>query len=155
MKKIINFIMEDILNFHKLLASDENLKTNSTIRDIGLLESAVNNPFQTFGGEDLYPTIFDKAARLAFGLVKNHGFVDGNKRVAIHAMEVYLKVNNCNLKFSQEELVTIGMDLAENKLTSEELSELLEKKAILELILFFDTQVNIKNENNTEKNKNS
>ena len=69
--------MEDILNFHKLLASDEKLQTNSTIRDIGLLESAVNNPFQTFGGEDLYPKIFDKAAQLAYGLVKNHGFVDG------------------------------------------------------------------------------
>jgi len=153
MKKIIDFIMEDILKFHKLLASDEKLKTNSIIRDIGLLESAVNNPFQTFGGEDLYPTIFDKAAQLAFGLVKNHGFVDGNKRVAIHAMEVYLKVNNCTLNFSQEDLVKIGMDLAESKLTSKELSEILEKQAILKLILFFDTELNIKNENRNEKNQ--
>ena len=147
--------MNDILNFHKLLASDETLQTSDVIRDKNLLESAVNNPFQTFGGIDLYPTIFDKAAQLAFGLVKNHGFVDGNKRVAIHAMEVYLEVNNCTLKFSQKELIDIGMDLAESKLTAKELSELLEKKAILKLILFFDTQVNIINENNTKKNKNT
>ena len=143
MKEIIDFIMDDILNFHKLLESDKNLQTNSAIRDIGLLESAVNNPFQTFGGIDLYPTIFDKAAQLAFGLVKNHGFVDGNKRVAIHAMLVYLKVNNYNINFSQEELVKIGMDLAESKLTSKDLSELLERKTILNLIEFFDKQVKI------------
>ena len=87
MKKIIDFIMEDIFRFHKLLVTDE--RTNSAVRDIKLLESAVNNPFQTFGGEDLYPTVFDKAAQLAYGLAKNHGFVDGNKRVAVHAMESY------------------------------------------------------------------
>ena len=133
--------MEDILSFHKLLASDE--KTNSAIRDIRLLESAVNNPFQTFGGEDLYPTVFDKAAQLAYGLAKNHGFVDGNKRVAIHAMLVYLDVNNYEIDFSQDEIVKIGMDLAESKLSAENLSELLERKAILNLIKFFETQIKI------------
>lgn len=132
--------MEDILNFHKLLASDKELQTNSTIRDIRLLESAVNNPFQTFGGEDLYPTIFNKAAQLAYGLVKNHGFVDGNKRVAIHAMLVYLEVNDYKIDFSQDELIEIGMDLAESKLSAESLSEMLERKAILSLIEFFETQ---------------
>ncbi len=140
MKNIIDFIMEDILNFHKLLASDKELQTNSTIRDIRLLESAVNNPFQTFGGEDLYPTIFNKAAQLAYGLVKNHGFVDGNKRVAIHAMLVYLEVNDYKIDFSQDELIEIGMDLAESKLSAESLSEMLERKAILSLIEFFETQ---------------
>ena len=132
--------MEDILNFHKLLASDKELQTNSTIRDIRLLESAVNNPFQTFGGEDLYPTIFNKAAQLAYGLVKNHGFVDGNKRVAIHAMLVYLEVNDYKIDFSQDELIEIGMNLAESKLSAESLSEMLERKAILSLIEFFETQ---------------
>ena len=99
---VIDLIMADILNFHKLLSSDENFKTNSTIRDKNLLESAVNNPFQTFCGEDLYKTIFDKAAQLAYGLAKNHGFVDGNKRVAVHAMLVYLAINDYETDLSQE-----------------------------------------------------
>lgn len=128
MKYVIDLIMADVLNFHKLLASDEKLQTNSAIRDIKLLESAVNNPFQTFGGEDLYPTIFDKAAQLAYGLTKNHGFVDGNKRVAVHAMAVYLFINGYDTNFSQEEIVKIGMDLAENKMTAENLSKLLQER---------------------------
>ena len=125
---VIDLIIADILNFHKLLASDEELQTSSIIRDKNLLESAVNNLFQTFGGEDLYKTIFEKAAQLAFGLVKNHGFVDGNKRVAVHAMAVYLFINGYDTDFSQEEIVKIGMDLAESKLTAEKLSKLIEER---------------------------
>lgn len=125
---VIDLIMADILNFHKLLASDEKLQTSSIIRDKNLLESAVNNPFQTFGGEDLYKTIFEKAAQLAFGLVKNHGFVDGNKRVAVHAMAVYLFINGYDTNFTQEEIVKIGMELAESKLTAEKLTKLLEER---------------------------
>lgn len=125
---VIDLIMADILNFHKLLASDEKLQTSSIIRDKNLLESAVNNPFQTFGGEDLYKTIFEKAAQLAFGLVKNHGFVDGNKRVAVHAMAVFLYINGYDTNFTQEEIVKIGMDLAESKLSAENLSKLLEER---------------------------
>ena len=125
---VIDLIMEDVLNFHKLLASDEKLQTSSIIRDKNLLESAVNNPFQTFGGEDLYKTIFDKAAQLAYGLAKNHGFVDGNKRVAIHAMLVHLLINDFDTDFSQAELVEIGMNLAENKLSAEKLSKSLSER---------------------------
>ena len=126
---VIDLIMADVLNFHKLLASDEKLQTSSIIRDKNLLESAVNNPFQTFGGEDLYKTIFDKAAQLAYGLVKNHGFVDGNKRVAVHAMAVYLYINGYDTNFTQAEIVKIGMDLAESKLTAEKLSKMLEERS--------------------------
>ena len=125
---VIDLIMADVLNFHKLLASDETFQTVSTIRDKNLLESAVNNPFQTFGGEDLYKTIFDKAAQLAYGLVKNHGFVDGNKRVAVHSMLVFLFINDFDTDFSQNELVEIGMALAENKMSAEILAKLLEKR---------------------------
>ena len=126
---VIDLIMADVLNFHKLLASDEKLQTSSVIRDKNLLESAVNNPFQTFGGEDLYKTIFDKAAQLAYGLVKNHGFVDGNKRVAVHAMAVYLYINGYDTNFTQAEIVKIGMELAESKLTAENLSKMLEERS--------------------------
>ena len=70
---LIKFLLEDILNFHSQLEDK-----STGVRDLGLIESAVNAPFQTFGGQDLYPTIFDKAAQLAYGLTENHGFVDGN-----------------------------------------------------------------------------
>ena len=56
------------------------------IRDIGLLESALETPFQSYGGEELYPSIQAKAARLCYGLVKNHAMVDGNKRIGVHTM---------------------------------------------------------------------
>lgn len=78
---LIKFLLADVLNFHSQLEGK-----SAGVRDLGLIESAVNAPFQTFGGQDLYPTIFDKAAQLAYGLTKNHGFVDGNKRAAIHSM---------------------------------------------------------------------
>lgn len=67
----------------------------SGLRDEGMLESALNIPFQTFGGKDLYPSLQQKAARLCFGLVKNHPFVDGNKRIGAHAMLVFLVLNVC------------------------------------------------------------
>lgn len=127
---VIDLIMSDILNFHLLLSSDEKIKTTEGIRDLRLLESAVNTPFQTFGGEDLYPTVFDKAARLAYGLAKNHGFIDGNKRIAVHAMSVYLFINGFDTDFSQEEIIKIGFDLAESKLSADELSKLLKKRAL-------------------------
>ena len=51
---------------------------SAEIRDRGLLESAVETPFQTFSGKDIYPSVLEKAARLGYGLIKNHPFVDGN-----------------------------------------------------------------------------
>lgn len=125
---IIDLIMADVLDFHSLLSSDDKFKTVAGIRDLGLLESAVNAPFQTFGEDDLYPTIFDKAARLACGLAKNHGFVDGNKRVAVHAMSVLLFLNGYDTDFTAEEIVAIGMDLAEGKMSPQNLSKLLQRR---------------------------
>jgi len=72
------------------------------IRDRGLLESAVHTPFQSFNGTDAYPSLQQKAARLCYGLVKNHAFLDGNKRIGVHAMLVFLSLNNIELEYSQE-----------------------------------------------------
>ena len=63
---------------------------SSGLRDEGMLDSALNAPFQTFAEEDVYPSLQQKAARLCFGLVKNHPFVDGNKRIGAHVMLVFL-----------------------------------------------------------------
>ena len=82
------------------------------VRDEALLESAVGAPFQSFGDQDIYPSIQQKAARLCFGLVKNHAFLDGNKRIGAHAMLVFLALNKIELKYTQTELSNIILEIA-------------------------------------------
>ena len=82
------------------------------IRDQGLLDSALNTPFVTFGGRYLYPSLQAKAAQLGFGLVSNHPFVDGNKRTGAHAMLVFLAVNGLELSYTQQELADIILQVA-------------------------------------------
>lgn len=89
------------------------------LRDEGLLDSALNMPFQTFDGQPLYPSVQQKAARLCHSLVKNHPFIDGNKRVGVHVMLVFLAVNGIDLVYTQEELIDMGLSLAAGELTYE------------------------------------
>ena len=85
------------------------------VRDYNLLDSALENPFQSFGGEELYPTIQAKAARLGSGLIKNHCMIDGNKRIGTHAMLVFLALNGIELKYTQKELYEAILDIAAGK----------------------------------------
>ena len=82
------------------------------IRNEGMLDSALMNPFQSFGGEELYPSIQAKAAQLCFGLVKNHAMIDGNNRLGAQVRLVLLALNGYELSYSQEELVEIILALA-------------------------------------------
>ena len=82
------------------------------LRDEGLLDSALNAPFQVFGDTSAYPSLQQKAARLCYGLVKNHPFVDGNKRIGAHAMLVFLAVNGVELSYTQQELADIILQVA-------------------------------------------
>lgn len=91
------------------------------IRDEGLLESAVNAPFQSFDGFDSFPSIQQKAARLGFGLIKNHAFVDGNKRIGAHAMLVFLALNGIELEYTQEELSVAILNVASGDFSFENL----------------------------------
>ncbi len=68
------------------------------LRDEGLLESALSAPFQSFAETSAYPSLQQKAARLGYGLVKNHPFVDGNKRIGTHVVNVNEKVNQALMK---------------------------------------------------------
>ena len=81
---MIRLSKSQILLLHEQLIAETGGSTG--LRDEGILDSALNAPFQTFGGEDVYPSLQQKAARLCFGLVKNHPFVDGNKRIGTHVM---------------------------------------------------------------------
>lgn len=82
------------------------------IRDEGLLESALSAPFQSFDGMDSFPSTQQKAARPGFGLIKNHAFVDGNKRIGTHVMLVFLALNGIELEYTQEELSNIILRVA-------------------------------------------
>lgn len=85
------------------------------LRDEGLLDSALSAPFQTFGGIPLYPSIQAKAAQLGFGLICNHSFVDGNKRIGAHVMLVFLALNGIELNYTQRELIEIIFSTAASK----------------------------------------
>ena len=86
------------------------------VRDEGLLDSAINAPFQTFAEQDLYPTVLEKAARLGFGLISNHPFLDGNKRIGAHAMLTLMGVNQINLCCTDEELISLILQVASGRL---------------------------------------
>jgi death-on-curing protein len=90
------------------------------IRDIRALESAINQPRLTFDQTDLYPDIVAKAAALCFFLVKNHPFVDGNKRIGHAAMETFLILNGFEIEASADEQEKIILNLADRKLDREE-----------------------------------
>ena len=92
------------------------------IRDIGSLESAVNQPRLTFDRIDLYPDVVSKAAAICFSLVMNHPFVDGNKRVGHAAMETFLILNGYEIEAIVDEQEKIILDLAAGKLTRQELT---------------------------------
>ena len=104
---------EQVLLLHSQLISETG--GIDGIRDIALLESAISNPFQSFAGQDVYPSIQQKAARLGFGLVKNHAFIDGNKRIGAHAMLVFLALNKIELNYTQKELSDIILEIASDK----------------------------------------
>ena len=92
------------------------------LRDLAGLESAVAQPRATFGGTDLHESLADKAGALAFSLSLNHPFVDGNKRVAHAAVEVFLFLNGLELVAPVDEQETLMLDLAAGKLNREQLS---------------------------------
>lgn len=91
------------------------------VRDYNLLDSALETPFQSFGGDELYPTIQAKAARLGYGLIKNHCMIDGNKRIGTHAMLVFLALNGIELKYMQKELYETILDVAAGEIEYEDL----------------------------------
>jgi death-on-curing protein len=93
------------------------------IRDQGLLESAVNGPFQTFDGQSIYPSLESKAAWLCYALIKNHPFVDGNKRIGILAMLTFLELNGILLEVSDDELIRLGLGVADGSISSSDLLE--------------------------------
>lgn len=92
------------------------------LRDEGMLDSALQTPFQSFGGQELYPGIIEKAARLCYGLVLNHPFLDGNKRIGTMAMLIFLDQNHLNLNCSEDDLTEIILHLANGSIDNQQLT---------------------------------
>ena len=91
------------------------------LRDEGLLDSAIAAPFQTFDSTELFQSIQQKAARLACGLVQNHPFLDGNKRIAAHTMLVFLALNGISLFYTQDELASVFLKTAAGEVDYDDL----------------------------------
>ena len=124
----IQFTIQDIYELHNQL--EESFILSSGVRDENLLASAVNTPFQTFMGNDLYPSIYDKAAQLCYGISNNHPFTDGNKRTALHSMYVYLIINGFDITATQQEVEDLIINVAAGKMTNTELAEWLRENTI-------------------------
>ena len=124
----IQFTIQDIYELHKQLENAFIL--SSGVRDENLLASAVNTPFQTFMGNDLYPSLYDKAAQLCYGLANNHPFTDGNKRTALHSMYVYLIINGFDITATQQDVENMIIDVASGNMTNTELVQWLQENTV-------------------------
>lgn len=91
------------------------------VRDRSLLDSALNAPFQTFDGKEIYPALLSKAAVMCRSIISNHPFVDGNKRLGIHVMLIFLELNGIELQYSQNELIKLGLGVASSNLSSDDI----------------------------------
>ena len=116
---MIRLTKEQVISIHSSLV--EATGGTDGVRDDKLLESALEAPFQTFGGNDLYPALIQKAARLGYSLISTHPFVDGNKRIGIHTMLVFLALNGVEIECTQKELIDIGLSLADGSMNADQL----------------------------------
>ena len=116
---MIRLTTKQVISIHSSLI--EATGGTDGVRDMGMLESALEAPFQTFDGKDLYPALIQKAARLGQSLISNHPFVDGNKRIGIHTMLVFLAANGVEIECTQKELIDVGLSLADGTMNAEKL----------------------------------
>lgn len=116
---MIKFSKEKVLLLHQLIA--EATGGSVGVRDEGLLESALEAAFSGFGGKEFYPSKEEKGARLGYSLISNHAFVDGNKRIGVYVMLTFLEVNGIHIECSNEDIVRIGLGVADGSLDYEAL----------------------------------
>ena len=93
------------------------------VKDEGLLDSALQAPFQTYDGQELYPTVVGKIVRLGYGLITNHPFLDGNKRIGALAQLTLLELNGYRIEATDQELTDIIMGVAAGQKTEDDLNE--------------------------------
>lgn len=107
---MIKFEREKVLLLHQLITAETG--GSADVRDLGLLDSALESAYATFDGKELYPTKEEKAARIGYSLISNHAFVDGNKRIGIYVMFTFLEVNGIRLEATNDEVAALGLGIA-------------------------------------------
>ncbi|MEZ0535973.1 type II toxin-antitoxin system death-on-curing family toxin [Caldicellulosiruptoraceae bacterium PP1] len=113
--------IEKVIEFHKIIIN----KTGGLhgIRDINLLYSSIENAFQTYDEKELYPTDIDKISMICYSVIRNHPFIDGNKRIGVALLCVLCDINNISINCSDDELVQLALNIAQNKYKKEEIKE--------------------------------
>ena len=111
---MIKFSKEKVLLLYQLIAQETGGSVG--IRDEGLLESALETAFSSFDGKEFYPTKEEKGARIGHSLISNHAFVDGNKRIGVYVMLTFLEVNGIRLDCTNEEVVHVGLSVADGSM---------------------------------------
>ncbi|MBQ2881494.1 MAG: type II toxin-antitoxin system death-on-curing family toxin [Clostridia bacterium] len=116
---MIKFSQEKVLLLHKLITEETGGDPN--VRDITLLNSALESTFQTFDGKELYPSKEEKGARLGYSLISNHAFVDGNKRIGMYVLLTFLETNGIRINPEVEDVARVGLAIASGDMKYEEL----------------------------------
>lgn len=116
---MIKFSKEKVKLLHQLMA--EATGGSAGVRDEGLLDSAIENAFATFGGEELYPSKEEKAASLAYSLISDHAFVDGNKRIGVYVMLSFLELNGIRIEASDDDVIKLGLGTADGSMKRDEI----------------------------------
>ena len=125
---MIKFSKEKVLLLHQIMA--EATGGSVGVRDNDLLESALENCFATFDGIELYPTKEEKGARLGYSLISNHAFVDGNKRIGVYIMLLFLEINGIRIDAANEDIIHIGLSVADGSMKYDDLLEWVRKHRI-------------------------
>ncbi|QEH69055.1 Fic family protein [Cellulosilyticum sp. ST5] len=126
---MIKFDIQQLIKLHSLLIQETGGVEG--ISNINLLDSAINSPFQTIYGKEAYVTTEQKIARITWGIVANHSFSDGNKRMGVLIMLLLLKLNDIAIKYEQKELIQVGIELASGSMKYNELLVWIETHKII------------------------
>ena len=111
---MIKFSKDKVMLLHKLMTEETGGDPN--LRDVALLESALESAFQTFDGKELYPTKEEKGARIGYSLISNHAFVDGNKRIGMYILLAFLETNGIKLAVTDYDIVQAGLAVASGEM---------------------------------------
>ncbi|GIK36450.1 MAG: death-on-curing protein [Chloroflexota bacterium] len=113
--------LNEVLELYRLIMEQSGGATG--IHNLSVLESALAQPRMSFGGEELYPTIVEKASILGFSLIKNHPFLDGNKRIGHAAMETFLILNGYEIQASIDEQEKVILQVASGEIARNEFTD--------------------------------
>ena len=116
---MIKFSREKVLLLHQIIS--EATGGDPNLRDMGLLDSALESAYQTFDGKELYPTKQEKAARIGYSLISNHAFVDGNKRIGMYVLLTFLETNGIRINPTNEDVARVGLAVASGEMKYDDL----------------------------------